>query len=213
MRLAGWIAFVGSLSALSFAERATGERPDPNAVYKWSTAANTALTFAFILGVVLLIAMGLPKREFFALRRPTSWRRALGIALGVFIGVTVLAYVLDPLLHAGEEQGLTPDRWDSTRTAPFVANFVSFTVLGPVIEELTFRGAGFSLFEGYGQTAAIVATSLAFGLWHGIWEALPILVALGLGLAYLRARTSSVYPSMVLHGTFNGIALILAVTV
>ncbi len=213
MRLAAWIAFVAVLSALSFAERATGERPPEDTVYLWSTAVDTTLTFAVILVIVLLIAMGLPKRQFFALRRPRSWPRALGIAVGVFVAVSLVGFALNPLLHAGEEQGLTPDTWDSSRAAPFLANFVTFSLVGPVVEELTFRGAGFALFSRYGAGVAILATGIAFGLWHGIWEALPVLVALGIGLAYLRYRTQSVYPTIALHSSFNALALILAVTV
>ncbi len=213
MRLVAWIAFVGILSALSFAQRATGDRPPEDAVYHWSTAVDTVLTFSFILAIVLLIGIGLPKREFFALRRPRSWRRAIGIAFGVFVGVSILGFALDPLLHAGEEQGLTPDTWESSHAAPFAANFVAFALIGPVIEELTFRGAGFSLFQRYGRGVAVVAVGIAFGLWHGIWEALPVLVALGMGLAYLRSRTNSVYPAIALHASFNALALTLAVTV
>jgi membrane protease YdiL (CAAX protease family) len=213
MRLAAWIAFVGILSTLSFAQRASGERLPEDAVYLWSTAVDTVLTFATILAIVLLIAIGLPKREFFALRRPRSWPRAIGLAFGVFVAVSILAYALDPLLHAGEEQGLTPNTWESSRAAPFAANFVAFALIGPVVEELTFRGAGFSLFQRYGRGVAVVAIGLAFGLWHGIWEALPVLVALGMGLAYLRSRTNSVYPAIALHASFNALALALAVTV
>jgi membrane protease YdiL (CAAX protease family) len=213
MRLAAWIIFVAVLSALSFAERATGERPPEDTVYLWSTAVDTTVTFAFILAIVLLIAIGLPKRQFFALRRPRSWRRAIGIAVGVFVAVSLVGFALNPLLHAGEEQGLTPDTWDSSRAAPFAANFVAFSLVGPVVEELTFRGAGFTLFARYGSGTAVLATGIAFGLWHGIWEALPVLVALGIGLAYLRYRTRSVYPTIALHSAFNALALTLAVTV
>ncbi len=34
----------------------------------------------------------------------------------------------------------------------------------------------------------------------------------GAGLAFIRERTGSVYPPMVVHGLFNAVALILAVT-
>jgi membrane protease YdiL (CAAX protease family) len=56
-----------------------------------------------------------------------------------------------------------------------------------------------------------VLTGLAFGVAHGLVEALPLLVAFGIGLAYLRCRVDSVYPGMVVHGLFNGAALVVAV--
>jgi membrane protease YdiL (CAAX protease family) len=40
-----------------------------------------------------------------------------------------------------------------------------------------------------------------------------VLTIFGAILAWLRLRTDSVYPTMMLHALFNGIALIAAVTV
>jgi sodium transport system permease protein len=56
-------------------------------------------------------------------------------------------------------------------------------------------------------------TGLLFGLSHGLVQALPVLSAFGFGLAWLRSRTGSVYPGMLVHATFNALALALAVTV
>ena len=50
-----------------------------------------------------------------------------------------------------------------------------------------------------------------FGLWHGLVEALPVLIIFGTGLAFLRSRTRSIYPGMILHATFNAAALLIAV--
>ena len=66
--------------------------------------------------------------------------------------------------------------------------------------------------DAFGAIAAILVTALAFGLAHGLLEALPILIAFGAGLALIRARTNSVYPGMVVHGLFNGVALIISVS-
>jgi len=52
---------------------------------------------------------------------------------------------------------------------------------------------------------------LTFGLAHGLLEALLVLVPFGIALAYVRDRTDSVYPGMIVHGLFNGIALAVAV--
>ena len=42
---------------------------------------------------------------------------------------------------------------------------------------------------------------------HGLLDALPVITVLGIGLAWLRYRQGSTIPGMILHGTFNGIAL------
>ncbi len=210
-RLAAWLSLVGIVSALGFASRVAGGKPPRNALFHYSTAASELVVFALILAVVLLIARGPELRELLALRRPRSWGKALGIAGGVLLLVFALNAALDPLLHPGREQGLTPSGWQHGHAGAFAANVVAFSVVGPVVEELTFRGLGFALLARLGETAAILAVGLAFGLWHGLVEALPVLTAFGIGLAYLRSRTGSVYPGILLHASFNGIALAVAV--
>ena len=125
----------------------------------------------------------------------------------------MIGAILNIFLKAGEEQGLVPDAWDSSRAAPFLANFVVVALVAPFVEELTYRGLGFAAVrDAYGAAAAIVVTALAFGLAHGLLVALPVLSIFGAILAWLRFKTGSIYPTIILHGVFNGAALIAAVT-
>jgi len=87
------------------------------------------------------------------------------------------------------------------------------TVLAPVVEELTYRGLGFTLLVPYGSAVAILGTGVLFGAAHGLVAGLLVLSIFGVVVGWLRSRTGSVYPSMILHGVFNGTALILSVTV
>jgi membrane protease YdiL (CAAX protease family) len=94
-----------------------------------------------------------------------------------------------------------------------VANFVVVAMVAPFVEELTYRGLGYAAVrDGYGATAAIIVTAIAFGLAHGLVVALPVLAIFGAILAWLRFKTDSLYPSIILHGVFNGAALIAAVS-
>jgi membrane protease YdiL (CAAX protease family) len=63
----------------------------------------------------------------------------------------------------------------------------------------------------FGGAAAVVVTAVAFGLVHGLVIALPVLTIFGLILGWLRLRTASLYPSIILHAIFNGTALVAAV--
>ena len=209
-RLTGWVALVGAVSALGYAARAPGGKTPHDALYRYSTAVNEIVFFAVIFALVLTISRGADRRRLFALRAPRSWRKAAGIALLVLVTTMILGAALDPLLHAGREQGLAPHGWKHGRAGAFAANVAAFAIVGPIVEELTFRGLGFSLLERFGRTAAVLLVGLAFGLWHGLLDALPILTALGVGLAYLRARTDSVYPGIALHVGFNALAIGLA---
>jgi membrane protease YdiL (CAAX protease family) len=210
-KLAWWWILVGVLAVLAYAGRASGGKPPEDALYQWGTAFFAAIVYAVVLGFLLLIARGENVRNLFALRPPRSWKRALGWAFLVFVLVLIIGAALDPFLEAGEEQGLAPSVWDSDRAAQFAANVVVIAGIAPIVEELTYRGLGFSLLRPYGMASAIIGVGLAFGLAHGLIEALPILTLFGMGLAWLRERTDSVYPPILLHASFNGFALAVSV--
>ena len=156
---------------------------------------------AITLGVVVLIAGRGNLRELLALRRPTSWWRAGLIGVLVVVG-TGLLLVLLPFLQTGEEQGLEV-AWDPDRALPFALNAAIIVLVSPIVEELTFRGLGFTLLERFGHGWAIALTGLAFALSHGLLLPLIAIAAFGFGLAYLRSRTRSVYPGIVIHGLVN----------
>jgi membrane protease YdiL (CAAX protease family) len=208
-KLAGWLAFVAVLSVLNYAGRfaGSGDTPD-DLLYDWSTAIFGVIQYAVIAGIMLLIARGLPRRDAFALHRPQSWGAALGLCFAAFIAMLALAAATRPFFDPGEEQGLVPDQWDSSRAAPFVANAIVVVVLAPIIEELTFRGLGFTLLERFGRWAAIVLVGLAFAAVHGLVEGFLLLAVFGALLALIRSRSGSIYPPILLHAFFNGFALL-----
>lgn len=199
------------MAGLNYLGRAFGGKPPRDLLYHWSTVAGNVVQYAVIAAIVYGIAGLGNRRELFALRRPTSWRLAGRIILAVAFGMVVLSAALVPLLNPGREQGYTPTRWEPSHAGPYLANGLVVSVIAPIVEELTFRGLGFSLLSPLGALPAIVLVGLAFGVWHGLVEALPLLVAFGAGLAYLRYRVDSVYPGIVLHGLFNAVSLTVAV--
>lgn len=211
-RLVAWLTLVGVFAALQYSARAAGGEPDRDVIYQWELAAAALIQNAIVVIVLLAIAHGAPARELFALRRPRSWLGALGYAVLLLVVVYALSAALSPFLNPGEEQGLTPTGWDPSRAAPFAVNFAVITGLVPVIEELTFRGLGYSLLRPFGRAVAVAGIGIAFGLVHGLVEALPILAVFGAGLALIRERTGSVIPCIVVHAAFNSIALVVSVT-
>lgn len=198
------------LASINYADRFVSGKPPKDVLYQWSTAIGSAVLFGVILGIVLVLAN--PNFDLLALRHPVSWPRAAAQMLGVLVAIYVISAAVSPFLHPGREQGLTPDRWDSSRAAPFFANAIVVCVLAPITEELTFRGLGFSLLRPFGAAAAVLLTALAFGLAHGLVDAFPLLFAFGVALAYIRLRQDSVVPGILLHGLFNAIALAVAVS-
>ena len=210
-RLVAWTTIVGILATLGYVGRFAGGKLPKEPLYRWDQFVGGMIQFLVLLGLMLLVAIGVPKREAFALRQPTSWRRAAKIAAGVVVAIVVVSAALDPLLHPDKEQGLAPHGWEPRHAAAFAANFVVVALVAPIVEELTFRGLGFTLLERFGRWPAIVLVGVAFGLAHGLVDALPPLVVFGMCLAYLRSRTESVYPGIILHALYNSLVLLFAV--
>ena len=211
-RLAGWLILVAALATLGYAGRASGGKPEDDVLYRYETAIGSVIVYAVLLAIVVFgIGRGFPRADFFALRRPRSWRRALGYALAGYVAIFIGAGLLLLLLDAGDAQGLTPDGWDSSRAGAYAANFLAIAIVGPVVEELLYRGAGLSLLLRFGPVFAVLATAICFGLGHGLVLALPALVVFGLVTAVVRLRTDSIYPAMLVHCAFNATSLIVAV--
>ncbi len=212
-RLAAWTSLVLVLIGLGYGSRLAGGDPPSDALYRYDTAIGGIVVYGIFFLVLMVIAIELPKREFFALHRPASWPTALGFALLAYVTIFAGAGLIIWALGAGDEQGLTPDAWDSSRAGAYAANFVAIAIVGPIVEELMYRGAGITLLMArYGAPVAAVVTALAFGLGHGLVLALAALVFFGLVMAFLRLKLDSVYPCILVHCLFNATSLVLAVT-
>jgi CAAX protease family protein len=208
-KLAGWLALVCAISALNYLSNytvTTSTSDRQSALYSYGTAAGSAVVYAIMLAILMWI-LGW-RTDLLGLRRPTWWLAALGLALGVYLATTAVNAAIDPFLHAGREQGIVPGHWRPRHAGAYAANWVVIAGVAPVVEELTYRGAGFSLLSrAWGSTVAIFAVGILFALSHGLLQALPELTVFGCALAWLRRRTQSVYPGMLVHSAFNSVAL------
>ena len=205
-KLVGWLALVGSLAALNYASRFTEGKPPADTLYRYGTAVSGVVFYAITLALLAWIARGLPLAEI-GLRRPDSWSRALRFALGMLVAVLIAEVALESILHATEEQGLEPPRWEPDKAVPFALNAAVVVLVAPLAEEMTFRGVGFALLERFGRAVAVVVTSAAFAAAHGLVAGFPALFVFAVGVALVRLRTDSIYPGMLLHASFNALAL------
>ncbi len=79
-------------------------------------------------------------------------------------------------------------------------------VVGPVVEELLFRGAIFGpLARKNRMSAVIVVSAVFFALVHMEPRVRPPIVLMGLILGYLRASSGSIIPAVLMHVGFNGV--------
>ena len=204
--IAAWLAIAALLIALGFLGASTDEA-NPDILFDYAFAGASVVIYGILVGVALVIASRLGHPLEAAGLKSFKWRW-VGIAVGLILLVLILGQALEPLLHAGEKQGLEPEEWQPDRAAAFAFNALVVSTVVPFAEELFFRGVGVRAFLPFGGLGAIAITALAFGLGHGLLVALPVLVPFGLVLGWVRLRADSVWPGVLAHGFYNGSALL-----
>lgn len=88
--------------------------------------------------------------------------------------------------------------------------FLANALLVPVLEEVIFRGVLFSRLQKVMPNVAVaLITSVLFGLMHGqiIWILFAFTV--GLLLSYVRIKTGSILPTIMMHVIINSYAVIM----
>ncbi len=101
---------------------------------------------------------------------------------------------------------LTVDSWGAG-----IILFFGLAVIAPLGEELLFRGYLQQFLEDHWKdtTRAVMVTAMTFALFHmnPYWIIQAYLM--GVLLGYLAWHSDSVVPAIILHGVYNGLALII----
>lgn len=211
-RLMAWAVFALLIAALNFAaySGAGSSASNDNALFKTSNAIGSILFAVVWIAISLAIANGRPD-----LRALSRSRVGFSALFGLGLAAIIAAFVATAAVsivggNPAREQGLLTEHWQHGHGAAFAANAVALVVFAPLSEELFVRGLGYGLFSPLGRGIAIAAPAVVWALMHGLPAAIFPLSVFGLGLGYLRDRSGSVIPGMVVHGLFNGIALAIA---
>jgi membrane protease YdiL (CAAX protease family) len=208
-----WMAAPALLFIANFVAAAlTTSSTSKNAVYNAAAIGGTVAVDIVLIAYVLFAAR--------ASRRPiaptlaivrTPLRPAVRLCLGALAVIVVSNFILEPVLHASQRQGIAPthnprstDQW-----IILVVAIVGLVLVAPAAEELILRGLGFATLGRY----ALPVTTVLFALAHGLAVLLiPVAIA-GLALGWVRLKTGSVLPGMGVHMSLNALALALALLV
>lgn len=85
---------------------------------------------------------------------------------------------------------------------------IAIAIFAPVVEELIFRSAVYRNAEVMGQGFAIITSALFFGLMHENYAQFFYTFVMGMGMAFLVAKTRSVIPTILFHFLLNGYAVL-----
>jgi uncharacterized protein len=203
----GWSLLAVLFIAGSFLSREISTEDTRNIFYDYDFAVTTIVWYAALVGLTFALAIPYPRTPRALGLNPFRWRW-VGIAIGFIIGVLILSVLLEPLLHGGREQGLSPDQWQPKHARAFLLNGMLISTVVPFAEELFFRGLGVRALQFFGGMSAVVITGLVFGFSHGVLGALPPLVLFGIALGWVRLRSGSVWPGVLAHGFFNAVGIL-----
>jgi membrane protease YdiL (CAAX protease family) len=136
--------------------------------------------------------------------RRHPFRTASLVSLGATLAITVL------LISAFfPTAGQTPiEKMISSARSLYV--FALFGIfVAPTFEEIIFRGFLFKVFyDMSGPALAVPATAGLFAFLHafqlwGNWPAIALIFVVGYALAFLRNRSGSLIPSLIVHTSYN----------
>jgi len=167
-----------------------------------------------LIGLLVIVLAGAAWAGGMLPRAPVPrCRPARLVGIGLLVAWAALPIVLGTLIAV---QSLT-----SRAPQPFVEDLatrkhgwgwivVLALAVAPVMEEITLRGLLYpALRRWWGPRAALVVTSVAFGLMHidppSVWAPLAIL---GAFFCWTVERTGSIVPAIVGHIAFNGLSVL-----
>jgi membrane protease YdiL (CAAX protease family) len=162
-----------------------------------SAAAKAGIAAAAIV-IVLVRTRRLPRAEL-GLVVP-SWLRALPILL-LYLGWMLAS---DAAIHWRGPWDFAP--WLAAPPLASILRVAAVGLLGPIAEELIFRGWFFGLLgRRLGAVAAILLTALGWTLLHYQYglAVLGVILVDGLLLGLARWRTGSVWPPILMHVLYN----------
>ena len=159
--------------------------------------------------VILLIWKGKAfwKEEMFAKEKKmtaATFFKLLAVFLCAQLFAQIFSVVLELLLNM---VGLSAVAALETAaiTATGFSMFLYITILGPISEELLFRGLLLRVLKPWGKQTAILVSALVFGFFHGNIIQIPFAFLVGLVLGYVTVEYSIVW-AIVLH-IFNNLVM------
>lgn len=120
---------------------------------------------------------------------------AAHLSTEVFRGMVPILSYSEPILDAGYGWG---------------AVFLMICVQPAIFEEIAFRGVILEALKGpLSLRDAVIVSAMMFMILHLTPLSFPFLLLLGLATAWVRLKSGSLYPCMVLHATHNFLCILM----
>ena len=137
---------------------------------------------------------------------PQWFALAIGLSLVTYGIAVAVIHGLDAIMHLPDEKMSGPFL-DAGYSWSAVVVFIC--VQPALIEELAFRGVIFAgLTKALSGFESIMVSALMFMILHLSPARFPHTLALGVGAGYLRWKTKSIYPCMLMHFSHNFLCIV-----
>ena len=201
-----------------------------NTILKSSFQGNVPLVFSkdarsFLVGylpcvlgdiIAILIAMSITKikikRDIFTKNKAPKNFILLGAVSCIGIGmVSSIIYAIYSTFL--KQRGISipePNFSFPTQTVFLILFLIYVCLVGPILEEIIFRGFILKSMRRYGNLTAIIVSSILFSMFHlNLVQFInPVLV--GMLLAFIAIKSDSIFPSIIAHIFNNTITFIAA---
>ncbi|GAC1567417.1 MAG: hypothetical protein NVS3B14_13410 [Ktedonobacteraceae bacterium] len=215
--------------ALAIALNSVGSRSNSSAPLPFNldlSAAIAALIFTTVIeGAFLIAPFYFANRAFRTVQprarlvfdalgfRKTSLRNAAFLIVGLMLAIFAINFLYSAVITTFHLNLQTNDQvlLAHSKQEPLTtyATLFAAVFIAPFCEEIFFRGFVFpGLRRGMPVGAAIMVSSLLFAIAHADPGSFPVLLIIGLALAFVRWRTASIWPGMFLHMLNNGIGAV-----
>lgn len=101
--------------------------------------------------------------------------------------------------------------FEITNPVEIILNIIAISIIPALSEEFAFRGIILSRLRKYGDGFAVFISALLFGLLHGNIVQIPFAFIVGLGLAFVTIKTSSIVPAIITHFLNNLSSVIISI--
>ncbi|WP_404351885.1 CPBP family intramembrane metalloprotease [Sutcliffiella horikoshii] len=144
---------------------------------------------------------------------PRSYWKWIPVWTFVLIVSSILLVVIMEMLGVGVDNSKTESLQEQVTWFTFTIAFFSAAVISPIYEEIFYRGFLYKWIRGkWGVSAGLIVSSLIFTIVHiPTYNTLPVNFLSGMIFAWTYERSGSVVPGIIIHGVFNGLAVVLTV--
>ena len=158
------------------------------------------------------------KNNFRSIVQPKGYNFAYAIqyciiAMFIWVATTYLSLGIEQIFDKFGYSTIVSDSSDIGVTGIGYAVMTIYScIIAPITEEVFYRGMLLKVFSKANQRFAVVATALFFGLAHGNIPQFCLAFFLGIFLAHITLKHSSIVPSMIVHIFVNTFVTLLSLT-